>query len=102
VARRRHLRWSDTVSENNAPATRAESARAVLIERPRHSRRRTATAFGERWCVAISSKFKAGKFWRDVMRPRRQPERGAPGAGRIPRPAHHWQDVASVGLHLTG
>ena len=57
--RRRHFRWSGTRSENNARATRAESAQTVLSISTGHPKTDREPAFGERWSVTTSSKFKA-------------------------------------------
>jgi hypothetical protein len=58
---------ADAVGENNAQATRAESAQTVLIKTPPKTQRELA--FGERWGVTTSSKVKARKFWRGALRP---------------------------------
>ena len=80
---------SDAASENNAPATRAESAQTVLTKTAQATPETDREpAFGERRGVTTSSKFKARKFWRGVMRPlapvRSGRARGRVGA-RVPR-----------------
>ena len=50
---------SGTRSENNAQATRAESAQTVLSISTGHPKTDREPAFGERWSVTTSSEFKA-------------------------------------------
>ena len=81
--RRRHFRWSDAGEQNNAQATRAESAQTVLIKTAQATPETDREpAFGERWGVTTSSKFKARKFWRGVMRPL-APARSGDARGRV-------------------
>ena len=73
----------DAGSENNAQATRAESAQTVLIKTAQATPETDREpAFGERWDVTTSSKFKARKFWRGVMRPL-APARSGDARGRV-------------------
>ena len=81
--RRRHTRWS----KNNAQATRAESARTVLIG-PGHPETEREPAFTEG--VTTSGKFKVRRFWRGVMRPP-APVRSGAARGRVG--AFEWSDI---------
>ena len=77
--RRRHLRWSEAGSENNAQATRAESAQTVLIKTAQATPRlteslRSVSAGASR---PVSSKHE--NFGEGLCVRWRQLDRGMPG-----------------------